>query len=101
MVIGNSEQVGVIIAELEILGEMVGEGGTNQISIVDGGMSISENTCFFWHFQTSDTLKYHVVELYLTEETIRNGEEFPTWLGMDYLLKITKPGEGMVCINKL
>lgn len=56
---------------------------------------------FFCRFQTSDTLKYHVVELYLTEETIRNGEEFPTWLGMDYLLKITKPGEGMVCINKL
>ena len=53
---------------------------------------------FFGHFQTSDTLKYHVVELYLTDETIRNGEEFPTWLGMDYLLKITKPGEGMVCI---
>ena len=53
--------------------------------------------CFFKLFQTSDTLKYHVVEHYLTEENIRNGEEFSSWRGMNYLVKITKPGAGMVC----
>lgn len=50
-------------------------------------------------FQTSRTLKYHVVEHYLTEESILNGEEFSSWLGMDFLVKITKPGAGMVCKN--
>ena len=39
------------------------------------------------------------MEHYLTEESIRNGEEFSSWLGMDFLVKITKPGAGMVCKN--
>jgi len=38
VVIGNSEHVGVTIAELEILGEI--GGGINQITIVDGGMNV-------------------------------------------------------------
>ncbi|KAJ7377675.1 Stabilin-2 [Desmophyllum pertusum] len=48
---------------------------------------------------TADTLKNHVVEHYLTEDTIRNGEEFTTWLKKGYLLKITKPGSGMLQVN--
>jgi len=36
------------------------------------------------------------VKHYLTEETIRNGEEYSSWLGDNYLVKATKPGPGMV-----
>lgn len=50
---------------------------------------------------TPDVLKYHIVNQYLTEETIRNGEEFPSLLGngRDYLVKITNPRKGMLQVN--
>ncbi|PFX25122.1 Stabilin-2 [Stylophora pistillata] len=50
---------------------------------------------------TPAVLKYHIVNQYITEETIRNGEEFPSLLGngSDYLVKITNPRKGMLRVN--
>ena len=42
---------------------------------------------------------YHVVNHYLSEETIQNGEEYSSWLEGGYLVKITKPGPHMVSEN--
>lgn len=64
--------------------------------------SVIQLTVKWWClFQTPDVLKYHIVNQYLTEETIRNGEEFPSLLGngRDYLVKITNPRKGMVCVK--
>ena len=64
--------------------------------------SVIQLTVTWWClFQTPDVLKYHIVNQYLTEETIRNGEEFPSLLGngRDYLVKITNPRKGMVCVK--
>lgn len=46
-----------------------------------------------------NTLKYHVVKRYLSEETMRNGEEYSSWLGDNFLVKVTKPGQGMLRVN--
>ena len=44
-------------------------------------------------------MKYHVVKHYLSEETIRNGEVYSSWLGLNYLVRIINLGGGKVGEN--
>lgn len=48
---------------------------------------------------TANILKYHVVRRYLTEESIRSGEEYVTLLGHNYPVKLTKLSGGMLQVN--
>ena len=58
-------------------------------------MSLFNSFASFF-FKSAETLKYHVVKQYLSEESMRNGGEYSSWLGDNYLVKVTKPGQGMV-----
>ncbi|XP_067024545.1 stabilin-2-like [Acropora muricata] len=48
---------------------------------------------------TAATIKYHVVKRYLSIESVRNGEEYSTWLGDPFPLKITKLSRGRLLVN--
>ena len=45
---------------------------------------------YFVNFQTISALEYHVVPKYISRDNFYNGQQYPTMLGANYTVKLTK-----------